>query len=141
MNPLMKKFEPFNTTADVGLRVYGKDIIELFENAAIGMFSLVVEPFTPEEIIRKIIELDGDSEEDILFSLLNELVFLFETDGFLLVDIKGERVCKSGFRFEIKGEKYSEDKHELSMHVKAVTYHNLQVKRGETLFADIVFDV
>ena len=39
---MTKDFEQLSHTADVQLRVYGKDIEELFRNALRGMFYLVV---------------------------------------------------------------------------------------------------
>ncbi|MCL5071455.1 MAG: archease, partial [Actinobacteria bacterium] len=38
-----KKYEQLEYLSDVKLRVYGKDIKELFENAAAGMFSLITD--------------------------------------------------------------------------------------------------
>ncbi|MBI4335989.1 MAG: archease, partial [Candidatus Omnitrophica bacterium] len=34
----MKKYEPIEHTADIGIRAYGRSLKELFENAALGMF-------------------------------------------------------------------------------------------------------
>ncbi|MBU1626898.1 archease [bacterium] len=138
----MKKFEPFETTADVGLSVYGEDLIELFENAALGMFSLMVESFTITKPVRKVIEVEGDRDEDIIVSLLSELIFLFETDGFILGNITGNMKTSKKFQFTLVGETYSKEKHILSTHIKAVTYHKLEIKRDNKIFiVDIVFDV
>jgi SHS2 domain-containing protein len=44
-----KRFEVIDHTADKGIRAYGHDLKELFENAAYGMFSLMADfdRFTP----------------------------------------------------------------------------------------------
>ena len=44
----MKEFELIEHTADVGLRVYGKDLPDLFANAAKGLFSLITDSSPPE---------------------------------------------------------------------------------------------
>src|SRR3972149_10523497 len=46
--PVLKQnpegFEVFAVTADMGVRAWGKDLPEVFANAARGMWSLMVEP-------------------------------------------------------------------------------------------------
>ena len=138
----MKKYEPFDTTADIGLRVYGNSFKELLENAALGMFSFMVEPFNPKEEIDKEIEVNGDKDEDLLVSLLSEFIYLFETEGFILFDIKGKKISTKKYLFDLKGENYSHHKHTLLTHIKAVTYHNLKItKAGDIFKTEIVFDV
>ena len=137
----MKRFEPFDTTADVGLRVFGKNIIELFENSALGMFSLIVEPLKGGKEIAKEIEVEGDSYEDILVSMLSDLVFLFETEGFVLRGIVGKMIESKKFAFSLRGVTYSSDRHTLLTHIKAVTFHNLKIVEGRNLRVEIVFDV
>ena len=39
----MKKFEYFEHTADILFKAYGKDVNEVFENAALAMFQVMVE--------------------------------------------------------------------------------------------------
>jgi len=41
-----KKYEILDVTADVGIVAYGEDKKTLFENVALGMFSLIVDPET-----------------------------------------------------------------------------------------------
>ena len=137
----MKRFEPFETTADIGLKIYGKNLIELFENSALGMFSLIVDSFETSGSIKKKIEITGSTDEDILISLLSELIFMFETDGFILKNITGLSIDSKKYGFTLIGEYFSSGKHELLTHIKAVTYHNLEIKKGETFTVEIVFDV
>ena len=39
----MKRYEQFPHTADIGVRVFGHDLKELFENAAFAMFDLLAD--------------------------------------------------------------------------------------------------
>jgi SHS2 domain-containing protein len=138
----MKMFEPFDTTADVGLKIFGKNLTEIFENASLGMFSLILEPFTPEDYITKELEYQSENNEEILFSLLSDLVYLLDVEGFVLHKISTKELGKFYFKFALVGEKYSKSKHSFLMQIKAVTYHNLEIKKvGEYYQTDIVFDV
>jgi len=137
------KFEPFETTADVGLRVYGKNPVELFENASKGMFSLIFEPFQLQNFVIKNIEIEGDNPEDIIVSLLSELIYLLETQNFVLSNLKGREINPKKYTFTLEGESYNKEKHSFLMQIKAVTFHNLKIKKEKDnkLTVDIVFDV
>ena len=37
----MKKYEYFEATADIGLRAYGNDMNEAFENAGLAIFNII----------------------------------------------------------------------------------------------------
>lgn len=137
----MKKFEPFDTTADIGIRVFGNDLTELYENAALGMFSLILEPFEPKKTILKELEVEGESDEEVLVSLLSDLIFLLETEGFLFHTIVGHELSMKHYRFELFGEKYLPSKHSFLAQIKAVTYHNLEIRKDKILSCEIVFDV
>ncbi|MBU3933351.1 MAG: archease, partial [Candidatus Omnitrophica bacterium] len=39
----MKRYEIIDHTADIGLRAYGKDLKQLFTNAAYGMFDILAD--------------------------------------------------------------------------------------------------
>jgi SHS2 domain-containing protein len=138
----MKRFELFDTTADVGLTVYGRNFIELLENSASGLSSLITEPFESKDDIIKKIEFEEENREILLVSLLSELIFLFETAGFLMNKIHGKKIDNNKYSFSLEGETYSPKKHTLLTQIKAVTYHNLEIKtKGDILTVNIVFDV
>ena len=42
MSLLSERFEVFEHTADVGIIAYGKTLSEAFENAALGMFDIIL---------------------------------------------------------------------------------------------------
>ncbi|GAG16189.1 unnamed protein product, partial [marine sediment metagenome] len=39
----MKRYEVIDHTADIGIKTYGKDLKELFVNAAYGMFDILAD--------------------------------------------------------------------------------------------------
>jgi len=50
-----KKYEVIEHTADVGLKVWGKNFVELLKNAACGMYHLVCEKNVIEKKLKKLL--------------------------------------------------------------------------------------
>ena len=136
----MKKFEFFDTTADIGLKVFGYNFLDILENAGLGVFSLIAELSHVQRVISKEIEVTGEYEEEILFSWLSDLIYIFDTEGLLFCDFKGKEISPFKFIFTVTGDKYSDKKHSLLTSIKGVTYHNLEIKRGNIWSVNIVFD-
>ena len=70
----------FDHTADVGLRVTGADLDDLFRTAAEGVFDYIVvnrDQVRPE--VSEEIALSAEATADLLIAWLNELIFRSET--------------------------------------------------------------
>lgn len=122
----MKDFEILDISGDVGIRAFGKDIREAFVHAGIGMFSLITDLDTIEEEKTIDVTLESDSLDGLLVSWLNELIFHFDTYGFIgkkitITDItpspSSERVDSD---FHLAGEGLSGD--ETGQRADARTY-------------------
>lgn len=134
-----KRFEELEHTADVALRVYGRDMQELFVHAAEVMFSLIGDcerdaaPRFEMEI-----RLEGPDRESLLIDWLNELLYLFETKSvhFFAFDIREltttsleARVCGGPLTLHEKA-------------IKAATFHDLHISEtSEGLEVTVVFDI
>jgi SHS2 domain-containing protein len=79
----MKQFEILDISGDIGLRVFGKNRQEIFVNSAVGMYSLITDLSLIKE--RKTIEISVESltNDGLFVSWLNELIFHFDTYGFV----------------------------------------------------------
>lgn len=128
----MGTVETFEHTADVGLRIRGADLDDLFRTAAEGLFDYIVA--NRSDVAAKGFEgvkLEADSPLDLLGLWLNELIFRSETEHviFTRFDVT---VAADGRRLEaaIGGEPIDPSRHVLDHEVKAVTHH------GETLVRD-----
>ena len=73
-------FETFEHTADIGIRAWGENETQLFEESARGLFSVITSPenFAPYETRQ--INLSTESGEELLFAWLRELLYLFDTE-------------------------------------------------------------
>ena len=130
--------EEVEHTADRAFRVRGRNLAELLENAARTMVALDGEPPVSESRVRKVIDIEGRDRETLLVNWLNEILYLEQThhefyDHFLLSDVTDNHL-----RAQLDGRRLE---HSVTS-IKAVTFHNLQVKEtSDGLEATVVVDV
>jgi SHS2 domain-containing protein len=144
-----KKFEVVDHTADIGLKVWGKNFSQLLKNAACGMYSLICQVEQVEKkLCKKVcVEFSPTSEQELLLVIfLNELLYITSTKMLVFKDFKVK--IKNFFNKKIVvestclGERYNSQKHGKFLELKAATYHNLKIsKRNGFLYTKIFFDV
>jgi len=140
----MGTIETFDHTADVGLRVRGDDLDDLFRTAAEGLVDYVVANREAVRVERvEAVSLRADSTADLLFGWLDEIIFRTETTHTLFgrLDV---RVAADGLSLaaEIGGEPIDRDRHVLDHEVKAVTRHGfILVREGERWAAEMILDI
>ena len=140
----MKPYEIIEHTADVGIKANGATLKELFENAAKGMFDIVGGEREIERDIKKKIEIrkEVDSIEELLVSWLSELLYIFDKEQILFRDFKILELNDSGVTGESSGKKIDLARTTLQTEIKAVTFHELKIKKDKTGFScSIIFDV
>jgi riboflavin kinase / FMN adenylyltransferase len=132
------RFEELPYTADVGLRAYGRDLRDLFVNAAYGMFSLVSELDGLVATTLHSIDLTANDRELLLLEWLDELLFLHDTTHEVLICFDIENLTDTHLRAHVQGTHLAQLKRE----IKAVTYHDLKVEQTpEGYTATVVFDI
>jgi len=140
----MKKFEFLDiTTADAAFAAYGKDLNEVFANAALAMFEVMVNTKQIKPKIKKTIKVKNDDLKGLLFAWLNELLIFYGSDN--LVFSKFE-VKVNEEKMELKavcyGEKIDVKKHEVRTEVKAATYHKMEIKKSNGRWkAKVILDI
>ena len=135
-------FEIFPVTADKGVRAWGRDIAEVFVAAAQGMWSLMVEPGRAQRAEMFPVAVEAADRETLLVAWLNELLYLHEVEGFVAADFSIQEITDTRLRAEVWGERMDRARHPLVGHVKAATYHLLQVRpAGGGWQAEVVLDV
>ncbi|RKY38619.1 MAG: archease [Candidatus Omnitrophota bacterium] len=138
----MRGYELLEHTADIGLRVRGKDIEEIFIYAAEGMFAIIAgtEGIETREEIK--IECEAEDIEELLVNWLSELLYCFNVKRILGKEFFIEKLEENRVKGGVKGEEFDEERHLLLNEIKGVTYHNLRIeKKGEMWEAEVIFDV
>ena len=137
----MKKYEQLDISGDAGLRIWGENLEELFANAAEGMSELITDLPGIEETEGKEIFLSSERNEDLLVKWLNEIIFLFDTYGFI-----GKRFDVSlkdnTLKAIVSGGIFNVGINESRLLVKAATYHGLSLKKDNSHWeAVVIFDI
>lgn len=138
--------------ADVGFVARGKDLPELFAVAARAMCAYGWELANVR--LQKSINLRvrAAALDDLLFSWLSELLFLSDAEGWVFKNFKVARVQQlpAGERGknkenlwelegEARGEAFDRERHRSQTYIKAVTYHQLEVKQTRSGWQARVF--
>jgi SHS2 domain-containing protein len=132
-------FEEIEHTADWALRVRGPHLAGLLANAARGMVSLMVDnPAGLPADVEQPLELTALDAESLLVEWLGELAYHAEADRVIFHQFDLHHVSPTGLRATLRGGRVAA----LKKHIKAVTYHNLEIIATKTgLEATVVFDV
>ena len=136
------KYEFINHTADLGIKVRGRTLKELFENAAWSMFDIITD--LDKVKTRKLfkIKIKANDREDLLVNWLRDLLYKFNGENYLLKEFKVENIGDSSLEGKVKGEKLNLSYHTLKREIKAVTYNNPEVKKKDKYWeAQIIFDI
>lgn len=139
-------FEVLDISGDVGIRAYGKTPSDLLVNAAIGMYDLITDLNKVEEKNAITISIEADSLEGLVVKYLNELIFYFDTYGFIGKRIEiisiNEKVGSFNVIATVYGEAFDPERHERRLLIKAATYHNIKVEKvNDELRIDVIFDI
>jgi len=138
----MFSYEFINHTADLGIKVRGFSLKKLFENAAKAMFDLIVDLDTVETRDQMAIEIKGGELEELLADWLRDLLYRYNGDKYLLKEFKIEKISPEGLKARVRGEKLDMSRHSLKREIKAVTYHDLEIRKlNHEWQAQIIFDI
>ena len=144
-------FEMVEHTADLQLHIYGNTLAELFRHAIIGMFQSI-EPqaqgchkkneriHCPELPIKRQVRLQSDDTESLLVDFLSHALYLSDVNDEAYFDVDIESISPTVVQATLKGVQIVGME---VVEIKAVTYHDLQVKQRDdgSWFANVVFDI
>ena len=137
-----KVYEPIDHTGDLGMRVFGGDLRELFAHAAWGLFDLMTDAERIEPRISRNLTLEAIDLEDLLVRWLGELLYAYDTDRFLSAKVTFQVLEPTRLRASLSGETFDADRHPIDTEIKAVTYHRIAVERLHSGWqAQVIFDI
>jgi len=126
----MKFFEFLEHTADTIVKGYGDTFEEALAAVAEGLFAVItdIDKIGPQQEIT--IEADSIDREGLVVSFLSELIVRHEVDGIVATDFGVTMTGENALKAVAHGEEFDEERHEHGMHVKAVSYHMLEIHEG-----------
>lgn len=132
-------------TADMGVEIEANTFESLLSEGLLALTDTLTEVERVNLELELPFELVAPSREDLLVEWLSELVYLFETKSVLLRQTDLEVEAEDGgwrLRGTVRGERYDPDRHRIKRLVKAITYHQLEVRSSTTGWsARVIFDI
>lgn len=138
----MERYEIIPHTADIGIKAYGKDLKELFANAAYGMFDIIADLDGLKSSITVSIKAQAPNREELLVAWLGELLYHFYTKQIIFFDFEIEELTDTRVKAKASGRSVGENRNRLKTEIKAVTYHELKIEGKKKRFtATVIFDI
>jgi len=133
----MKKFEFLSHTADVKIRVYGKNLKEIINNSLLALKSFWKPKLTKTKI-EKEIKVESNNEVNLLIDFLSEVLAETYIEKAIFVKFEPQELASYSLSGKIIGYKFIF----LSKDIKAITYHqaNLQKINNQYIF-DFIIDI
>ena len=139
----MKKFIFLEHTADIKFQAYGKSLEECFENSGLATAHSIFEGNVKKKVKKKI-KVKGNDKESLLYNFLDEIIYLFDAEDFLIGNIKvkvSER--ENVLEAELQGDDAKNyDKSKMD-HIKSVTYSEMKIEeiKKNNWMIQVVLDV
>jgi len=138
----MERFTVLDISGDVGLSAFGDSLQEAFVNAATGMYSLMTGLDAVATTKTIDVAVENQSPDGLLVSWLNELIFHFDTYGFIGKRIDIKEFSQKRISATVSGEEFDPERHEGKLLIKAATYHQLRIeKKDERWEISVIFDI
>ncbi|MCX7826866.1 MAG: archease [Verrucomicrobiae bacterium] len=137
----MKPYEFFEHTADIGVRVYGRTLEELFVHAAGALYEVQGRFELADRRLLKI-ELTADSTDELLVRWLSELLFRLSAENVVFQHYRLQFPDPRRLVAQMEGGAVNFERSEVFEEIKAVTYHQLSVQQTpDGWTATVIFDV
>jgi len=128
-------FEYLDHTADIQFHSWGKTLKESFEQMVVCMFGYItsLELVMIDESCTQILEVEGHDLESLLYSFMDEFLFMFSTEFIVCKEVHILEFDVENFKIKVqgKGEKFNKKKHTSGTEIKAITYSNMQIFQKE----------
>lgn len=137
-------YEYFETTADIGITAQGKNLEIAFINSALGTMNLITDINQIKPKISKSIEIKSEDIYGLLYDWITELLILLDSDFFIAseYDIKITKNKEYVLIGNITGDIYNTDIYNYKTEVKAITYHNMDIKKiGDKYKLNFILDL
>ncbi|MCD6590826.1 MAG: archease [Candidatus Aenigmarchaeota archaeon] len=113
--------------SDVMFEAFGKNLKELFENAAEALFSIIcdVSSISHNRVVQ--VEVRGNDLKDLMFNWLQELIATVDIEEMFLSKFEIDEIDEHHLKAKCYGEPIKPEKGDIV--VKAVTYHKFGVEK------------
>jgi SHS2 domain-containing protein len=138
------KFKFIPHTADMKFQSFGKNLEEAFKNASLALKYAISENTKINNSEKKEILIKGTDLESLLYSFLEEFLFLLDSEEFLLSKIEKIEINEKNKKYTLKAIVFGDSisNYKLTNEVKAITYNEMFVKEDKGKWiCQVVLDV
>lgn len=125
--PIKAQWRLLAHTADIGLRLRGPTPAAIFEQAALGLYSLMTDRRRLRACQTRDAAVTAPDQEALLVVWLNHLLYLFDTEGFLGKEATVLELTPTALQARLRGEPFDPERHPQKTGIKAATYHHLSL--------------
>ena len=128
--------------ADLGVEARGNTLAETFEQAACGLVSVIVDPGSVRPVESRSAKIEAGDHQQLLVRWLTEVLYLYDGLKFVPREFKIERLSSHILEAQVWGEPFDRLRHTLRLDVKAITYHQLEIRRrGSGHWLQVFLDI
>jgi SHS2 domain-containing protein len=129
-------------TADFGIQVFGADPKALFTNAALALFDVITETDVLKGRDFCHIKVSGEDLSDLMINWLREMLYQWNGKERLVKSVRILSLSENKIFAKTYFDDYKPNRHTIKTEIKAVTYHQIQVKRSPSGWeARVIFDI
>ncbi|MFQ5744042.1 MAG: archease [Acidobacteriota bacterium] len=129
-------------TADLGFDIWAPDLPGLYSEAVGALAELCYDRIAVLANQQRTLRIVGGSNEERLVRWLQEIYFWLEAESWLAagaVDVRCDGAAVSG---TVLGELYDSERHTVHTEIKAITYHEMEIRLvGELWRTTVIIDV
>ncbi|MBW2040230.1 MAG: archease [Deltaproteobacteria bacterium] len=135
-------YDLLDHTGDLGIRIWADDLGGLFCEAAWALFDIITDLEQVEVHLERETDVEGVGRDELMVAWLNELLYLHEVEGLLFRDFAVTELDEGRLKGVARGESFQEGHHVIKTCIKAVTYHQLEIKEDNGRWqAQVIFDI
>lgn len=137
----MKPYTVIAHTADIRLKVTGRDLEEIFKNALIGMSNILQKDFCKKSakyLIKEKISIISTDSTTLLIDFLSKVLTLSSIKKAIFCRMEIIKFQTNYLEAEVLGNRVESFDHD----IKAVTYHEAEIKKiNKDIETIIIFDI
>ncbi len=125
-------------TADIAFEVWGDSVSELLESASKAFYDAFIDTERLGDEDEKVVAVEAEDVDYLLYRWLNELLFLFETEFFAAKNVSVDANENSALG-KLRGSRFTPDM--VKVEPKAITMHKFKVEKTNGFRAFVVVDI
>ena len=140
-----KTYQYLDHPADIKFRAFGSNHEEAFKNAVCAITDIVVDHTTIQSAITKDITAKAHTYEQLLYDFLEHIIILIDTEQYLVATVSTIFITRDNDILTLtaklsgdtnssvtdKQNKEPHPKYQTQGDIKAITYHEMSITKGE----------